>query len=79
MHREWIKVEHDRIHVMELWPDGPMKTAGLASVRSALESLARTLPEGFAIESPTCAARRRTVTVIPGPPRVHNVRGSLAA
>jgi hypothetical protein len=36
---EWMAVERNRIEVMELWPDGPGKEAGLASARSTLESL----------------------------------------
>jgi hypothetical protein len=43
---EWLAAEDYRIHVMELWPDGPRKQAGLAAARSALRSLARTVSKG---------------------------------
>jgi hypothetical protein len=46
MHNEWPAVEHYRIHVMELWPDGPRKEAGLAAARSDLGSLVRIMPTG---------------------------------
>ena len=42
MHRGWLSVEHYRMHLMELWPDGPRKEAGLAAARSTLESLSIT-------------------------------------
>jgi hypothetical protein len=54
---EWLAVEHYRIHVMELWPEGIKKEAGLAAARSALESLARTIPEGSSFACATCASR----------------------
>jgi hypothetical protein len=59
MHSEWLAVEHYRIHVMERWPDGPCKEAGLAAARSALESLGRALPKGSSFACATCAARRQ--------------------
>jgi hypothetical protein len=60
----WLAVEHYRIHVMELWPDGPRKEAGLAAARSTLWSLARTKPEGSSFTCMTCASRPQTVTSI---------------
>ena len=54
---EWLAVEHYRIHLMELWPDGPRKEAGLAAAHSAIESMgcmrARSL-----FRCATCATRR---------------------
>ena len=43
MHNEALAMEHYRIHVMEQWPDGPRKQAGLAAAQSTIESLARTV------------------------------------
>jgi hypothetical protein len=63
MHSEWLAFEHNRIHVMEQWPDGPRKDAGIASARCALESLAHMLPEGCSFECATC--RLAAMTVIP--------------
>jgi hypothetical protein len=79
MHREWLAVEHHRIHVMELWPDGPRKEVGLAAARSALESSEGAMPEGFSFACATCASRPQTVTVIPSAPRVHRLASGLAA
>ncbi len=36
---EWISQEHHRLHVIEEWPEGPMKQAALAAVHSKLRSL----------------------------------------
>jgi hypothetical protein len=57
MHSNWLAMEHYRIHVMELWPDGPEKEAGLASARSALESLIQIMPRA-SFACTTCANRR---------------------
>jgi len=78
MHSERLAMEHYRIHLMESWPDGPRKEAGLASARSALESLARTVPEGSSFACSTCAARH-TVTVIRHAPRIHRLVSGVAA
>lgn len=65
MYSEWLAVEHYRIHVMELWPDGPWKESSLRSARSALHSLVRTLPKGSFFTCAICAGRPQNVTVIP--------------
>jgi hypothetical protein len=79
MHSEWLAVEHNRIHVMELWPDGPRKEAGLAAARSALESLVRDLPDESWFSCSICAGRLRNVMVIPCAPRVQELPSDLAA
>jgi len=79
MHSEWLAAEHYRIHVMEQWPDGPRREAGLAAARSAIESLARTLPQGSSFDCATCAGRRQTVSVLSLVPRVQRKPSSLAA
>lgn len=38
-----LALEHYRFHVIEQWPDGPRKTAGLFAARSAFDSLSHTL------------------------------------
>jgi hypothetical protein len=78
MHREWLAGEHYRIHVMELWPDGPRKEAGLAAARSALDSLAGIMPEGSSFACATCGTRQ-TVSLIPRAPRFYKLASSLAA
>jgi hypothetical protein len=57
MRREWLAVEHHRIHVMELWPDGPRKEAGLAAARAMLDSLVAAMPTGHSFVCSTCASR----------------------
>ena len=79
MYREWLAAEHHRIHVMELWPDGPRKEAGLAAARSALDSLAGTMPKGSSFECATCASRRPAATSIHGSLRIHRLPFDLAA
>jgi len=58
MYNEWLAMQHYRIHVMEQWPDGPRKQAGLAAARSTIESLARimSVENRAAVENPTPTA-----------------------
>jgi hypothetical protein len=58
-----IAFEHYRIHVIELWPDGPRKEAGLASARSVLDRMGRTMPGGSSFACAICARRRQTVNI----------------
>lgn len=78
MYNDRLAMEHYRIHVMELWPDGPKKEAGLASARSALKRLTQPLMRGSSFVCTACASRR-PVTVIPSVPRVHKLPSGLAA
>ena len=70
MRSEWLAMEHYRIHLMETWPDGPAKEAGLAAARSALESLVHAMPKGLSFTCATCARRRKAVIVMSSTPRV---------
>ena len=71
MYSELLAQEHYRIHVMEQWPDGPRRDAGLAAARSALATLLRTPPVGASgFMCDICASRieerrPRTVAVRP--------------
>jgi len=38
---EWFATEHNRLHSVEMWPDGARKEAALSAIRSALDSLSR--------------------------------------
>jgi hypothetical protein len=78
MYNDRLAMEHYRIHVMELWPDGPKKEAGLASARSALERITTATSSGSSFACTACASRR-TVTVIRSDPRVHKLPSGLAA
>jgi len=47
---EWLATEHNRLHSVELWPEGARKEAALSAIRSTLESLSRpsgTVPARF--------------------------------
>jgi hypothetical protein len=55
---EWLAVEHYRIHLMELWPDGPRKEAGLAAARSALEGIG-CMGTRTSFTCAICGARRK--------------------
>ena len=79
MHVEWIAFEHYRIHVIEQWPDGPMKQAGLASARSALDRMVRIMPEGPSFACTICASRRQMVAEMPGHSVMHKLPSTLAA
>ena len=39
MLKQWIAMEHYRLHTVELWPESDYKQAMLAAIRSTLESL----------------------------------------
>jgi hypothetical protein len=78
MDREWLAGEHHRIHVMEQWPDGPRKEAGLAAARSALEGLEGAMPVGFSFACAICGCRQ-TLTVFPCARRVYRLPCGLAA
>lgn len=65
MRNSWLAFEHYRIHVMEQWPDGPVKEAGLSAARSALEKLMRTISGESSFRCATCASRRRAVIEMP--------------
>jgi hypothetical protein len=69
MHREWLAFEHYRIHMMDLWPDGPGKEAGLSAARSAIENLTRVMSNESSFQCASCANRRRTVIAMPLAPR----------
>ena len=79
MHSQWMAFEHNRIHVMEQWPDGPTKEAGLASAWSALDRVTREMPDGSSFTCVICAGRRQKVTVRPGALGAHRRPSTLAA
>ena len=79
MHMGPIAFEHYRIHVIELWPDGPRKDAGLASARSILDRMVGTMPKGLTFQCAMCASRRQIVTEMPGRSPIHKLPSALAA
>ena len=70
MIRQWMNVEHYRLHCIEEWPDSPHKEAVLAGIRSALESLESS--SLAPLETPqciVCASRKTEATVLMFPSR----------
>jgi hypothetical protein len=66
-HGESLVVEHCRIHVMELWPDGPRKEAGLAAAAKGWPGRCRR----NLVRVRLAPVWRRTVSGIPCTPPVH--------
>ena len=68
MQKQWVAMEHYRLHMVEEWPDSPYKQATLAAIQSTLVSL---LPEaGVATSQQQCAicmSRKRTSKVLDFP------------
>jgi hypothetical protein len=76
---EWMAVERNRIAVMELWPEGPRKEAGLAAARSSLESLAWNMREGCSFACVIYPCMRQTPIEIPHAQRIRRPAYGLAA
>ena len=64
MYSQWLKTEHDRLHVIEQWPDGPHKLAVLKAIRSSLESLIRKVPSTVGLDCEICLNRKTTLEVV---------------
>ena len=79
MRNEWMAMERYRIRVMELWPDGPRKEAGIASARSSLQALAGGMSGGAPVACVTYTRGRPPVTEMPAAPRVLRPPCELAA
>jgi len=41
MGRQWLAMEHYRLHSVEAWPESPRKDKALAAIRSSLAGLSR--------------------------------------
>jgi len=68
--RRFWRVEHDRLHSAERWPDSPYKDAVLAAVHSALERLEAAAVESFEpLACTICAPDRRPARVLMFPSR----------
>jgi hypothetical protein len=66
----WMAMEHYRMHVMEQWPEGARKQAGLSAVRSTLAGLERDYPAAVEVfECAECNAKRQATNVIHFPAR----------
>jgi hypothetical protein len=52
MHRQWIAMEHYRLHCVELWPDSPYKRAVIEAIQSTLKCLRATSP--VPLQQPEC-------------------------
>ena len=52
-----LGLEHYRFHVIEQWPDGPRKAAGLAAARSTFESLRHAASEDASFVCMACGRK----------------------
>lgn len=60
MHRDWLAMEHYRLHSIEDWPESAVKTVRLEAIHSTLASLQRTAPaSATAFECAVCGDHRR--------------------
>jgi len=57
MNRQWVTMEHYRLHSVERWPDSPYKEAVIAAIHSALERLRAASPAPLQEECSICASR----------------------
>ena len=77
MLKQWIAMEHYRLHTVEEWPDGEHRRAMIAAIRSTLDSLSmRGAPELH--ECWICQSRRidsKTIEM----PAVREVASTRAA
>jgi hypothetical protein len=76
---EWMAVERNRIAVMELWPEGPLKEAGLAAARSSLESLACNTRQGCSCGCMAYPRKRPNPIEIPRAEEIRRPAYGLAA
>ncbi len=78
MHFQWLTTEHNRLHVVEEWADGPAKDAALAAIRSTLASLLRNAPVDMHL--PLCEVCLGRLIELPlSTSRAEKVRAVLAA
>jgi hypothetical protein len=68
MYTEWLAIEHYRLHLMEEWPEGARRDAGLAAARSALNSLEQTAPRNCSGFECAICSRRGADNVVSGKP-----------
>jgi len=65
--RQWIKLEHSRLHRVEEWPQSAHKDAVLASIHATLTRLERANAEFTPCT--VCASRRAKSNVVEFPSR----------
>jgi hypothetical protein len=75
----WIAVEHYRLHLIERWPDSPLKEATLAAVYSSLASLGQDSRSATASpECVVCRARKAVVVEFPNALRIAPAKADSA-
>ena len=77
MGREWLAIEHYRLHSVEGWPESPRKDKALAAIRSSLASLSRISEP---LDCLICASRKvATVRNFPQRPKDPLIHANAAA
>jgi hypothetical protein len=63
--RQQLAAQHQRLHIVEQWPDGPRKEAAIGAIESTLDSLLRhpDIREA-AFTCILCQSRKASVTVL---------------
>ena len=82
MHRNWLAIEHHRLHSVEEWPNGPRKEAVLHAIRSSIASVSRKLDSGETLPVCEVCLSRLSLTHIvafPGVSQTDSNRSHLAA
>ncbi|MBZ5606804.1 MAG: hypothetical protein LAP38_00990 [Acidobacteriia bacterium] len=83
MHFQWLTTEHNRLHIVEEWPDSPLKEAALAAIRSTLAGLMRNTPRDMSLpQCEVCMSRKHASGLVQFPadrPRAGSVCTILAA
>jgi len=70
--RQWIKLEHSRLHRVEEWPESANKDVVLASVHATLNRLEHANGD-LAIPCTVCASRRVKSNVVEFPCRTRGL------
>jgi len=74
--RDQLAAQHQRLHIVEQWPDGPRKQAAIGAIESALDSLLRHPDiQEAAFTCILCQTRKANVTVME--PQDSRVRAGL--
>ena len=63
MNSQWLKTEHDRLHIVEQWPESPHKQAALEAIWSKIASLTLALSDDCHLQCEVCLSRQ-TVGIV---------------
>jgi hypothetical protein len=64
MSKQWMAMEHYRLHAVQEWPDTGHKRITLVAIRSTMERLSMQTNTGDAFTCSICASRNAALRVI---------------